>query len=501
LFCGFASAGVDFKGAKVSMLMDVARLVGLSNGQRTLQNWRSRFSPPILEEQTSPEIFVYMTQDFQLIDNLYNAFNPSAPLQVGDATYVNCDEVRGDGDILMDLGNQIRRSQHKSCYLYSGHRGAGKSTELLRLQDHLTKQGCRVVYFAADEEDVNREDTEYTDILLACTRHLLKDLKTANPKPLLNWLKDRWGELQDLAQSPVTLDGLTVELALQQFTKLTANLRTEPTLRYQIRQKITRYTPNLIEALNQFIAESKKTLPSGTKLVLIVDSLDRLAPIYQENGRSNHEEIFLDRSEQLKALDCYLVYTAPISLIYSKWGTEVKENYGGEPQVLPMLMVRTREGEVYQPGLAKMKEIVAKRVSLHAPKLNLEREVFDSPATLERLCLMSGGHMRELISLIQGAINKTGALPISSRALNRASSDSRLVYERAVEAHEWEMLANVFKKKDIENNNQYRSLLFNRCVLEYRYLDEQGGTQCWYNVHPLLHNSERFKEAVSKLQA
>jgi hypothetical protein len=441
-----------------------------------------------------------MTQDFQLIDNLYNAFNPSAPLQVGDAAYVNCDEVRGDGDILMDLGNQIRRSQYKSCYLYSGHRGAGKSTELLRLQDHLTKQGCYVIYFAADEEDVNREDTEYTDILLACTRHLLKDLKTANPKPLLNWLKDRWGELQDLAQSPVTLDGLTVELALQQFTKLTANLRTEPTLRYQIRQKITRYTPNLIEALNQFIAESKKTLPSGTKLVLIVDGLDRLAPIYQDNGRSNHEEIFLDRSEQLKALDCYLVYTAPISLIYSKFSTEIKENYGN-PEVLPMLMIRTREGEVYQSGLAKMKEIVAKRVSLRAPKLNLETEVFDPPATIERLCLMSGGQVRELISLIQGAINKTGTLPISSRALNRASSDSRLVYEQAVEAHEWEMLANVFKTKDIEHDNQYRNLLFNRCVLEYRYLDEEGERQRWYNVHPLLHNSKRFKKAVSKLQA
>jgi len=57
-----------------------------------------------------------MTQGFQLIDNLYNAFNPYAPLPAGDAAYVNCEEVRGDSDILMDLGNQIKRSQHNSCY-------------------------------------------------------------------------------------------------------------------------------------------------------------------------------------------------------------------------------------------------------------------------------------------------------------------------------------------------------------------------------------------------
>jgi len=440
-----------------------------------------------------------MTQGFQLIDNLYNAFNPYAPLPAGDAAYVNCEEVRGDSDILMDLGNQIKRSQHNGCYLYSGHRGAGKSTELLRLQDHLTKQGCRVVYFAADEKDVNSEDTEYTDILLACTRHLLEDFRSANPQPILNWVKDRWGELKDLAQSPVTFDKLNVEVALQLFTKLNANIRAEPTLRYQIRQKINPYTLNLIDALNQFIAESKKTLPSGTtKIVLIVDNLDRIAPIYQENGRSNHEEIFLDRNEQLKALDCYLVYTVPISLVYSKWATEIKENYGN-PEVLSMLMVRTRDGEVYQPGLAKMKEIIAKRVSLHAPKLNLETEIFDSPATLERLCLISGGHVRGLMSLIQEAINKTSSLPISSRALSRAISDSRLVYEQAVEANQWEMLANVFKTKTIENDNQYRSLLFNRCVLEYRYLDEQEEVRRWYGVHPLLHNSEKFKETISKL--
>ena len=33
------------------------------------------------------------------------------------------------------------------------------------------------MYFAADREDVDAEDTQYTDILLACTRHLLVGLQ------------------------------------------------------------------------------------------------------------------------------------------------------------------------------------------------------------------------------------------------------------------------------------------------------------------------------------
>jgi len=106
------------------------------------------------------------------IARLYNAFDPYKPLPAGDPAYVNCEEVRGDRNVELDLGRKILRQDRLTYQLYSGHRGAGKSTELLRLQKHLQDQGCRVVYFAADEDDINPEDTEYTDILVACTRQL-----------------------------------------------------------------------------------------------------------------------------------------------------------------------------------------------------------------------------------------------------------------------------------------------------------------------------------------
>ncbi len=114
-------------------------------------------------------------QDKQLLKHLYNAFDPFRPLPAGDPTYVDCREVRGDGDILEDLGSRIVLSDKKTCQLYSGHRGAGKSTELLKLKQALEEQKFYVVYFAADEEDIESEDAEYTDILLACTRHILEE--------------------------------------------------------------------------------------------------------------------------------------------------------------------------------------------------------------------------------------------------------------------------------------------------------------------------------------
>ena len=117
-----------------------------------------------------------MVQSHDLLTDLYNSFNPFEPLPADDTRYVDCQDVRGDADILNELGNRIRLANTNTCQLYTGHRGAGKSTELLRLKKYLENRQVYVVYFAADEEDIDSEDAQYTDILLACTRRLLKDL-------------------------------------------------------------------------------------------------------------------------------------------------------------------------------------------------------------------------------------------------------------------------------------------------------------------------------------
>lgn len=222
-----------------------------------------------------------MVADFALLKRLYNVFDPFRPLSAGDPKYVDCKDVRGDGDILVEIGREILLSDRMTCQLYAGHRGAGKSTELLRLQKHLDEQGCFVVYFAADEADIEPEDMQYTDILLACTRHLLESLKDqGSPAKLLEWLENRWEDLKDLALTEVAINQFSIEAGISQFAKITANLRAEPTQRQKIRDRVNPHTITLIDALNDFIKNAKKNLPSGySQLVLIADNLDRIVPI------------------------------------------------------------------------------------------------------------------------------------------------------------------------------------------------------------------------------
>jgi len=436
-----------------------------------------------------------MAGDSELLDDIYNDFDPFQPLPPGDPVYVDLREVRGDENIEV-LGKRISRSKRRTCQLYAGHRGAGKFTELLRLKEYLEKRDFWVVYFAADEQDIDPEDTQYTDILLACTRHLLEDLKkSANASLLLNWLRDRWQELKELALTEIEFESISVESQIGQFAKLTANLRAVPTLRHKIRSRVDPQTVTLMKALNEFIAEAKKRLPSGrSKLAVIVDNLDRMVPVIQESGRTNHEEIFLDRSEQLKALDCHLIYTVPISMVYSSRANNLREIYS-DPQVLPMIMVQTISGEIYPPGFEKIKEVIAKRVRLFAPTRSLETDIFDSAETLEKLCLMSGGHVRNLLLLVQAAIDHTEDLPIADKAVRRSITDARDTYRRTVEDNQWRLLAEVAGSKQLRNDNDYRSLLFTRCLLEYCF-EKAGERLHWYDVHPLLREVREFQEAV-----
>jgi len=55
----------------------------------------------------------------ELLDYMYNEFTPT-PLQPGDPAYVDCRAVRGDEDVVEDLGRTIRRSNERTYQLYSG---------------------------------------------------------------------------------------------------------------------------------------------------------------------------------------------------------------------------------------------------------------------------------------------------------------------------------------------------------------------------------------------
>jgi hypothetical protein len=429
-----------------------------------------------------------------VLDDIYNAFTPE-PLEAGSKQYVDLTAVRGGNDVSVELGNKIRRSNHPTCQLFSGHLGGGKSTELLKLTAELEQKGCTVVYFSADDEDINAEDVEYVDILLACTRHLLEKVKEADPKPVMSWLTDRWQALSDILQTDISISELSIEAQINQFAKMTSKIRTQKNQRAQLRDKLNPYTESLVDALNLFIAEAKQKLPpERNRLVIIADGLEKIQYIEMADGRSNHDDIFIARASQLRSLDCHVIYTVPVSFVLSDRASDLMDIYGSAPEVLPMVTVHDKKDIAVESGLLKLRELIASRVQSveKARALELVGGIFDSEETLADVCRMSGGHVRNLIILMQFAMDYQDELPINKASVEKSVRKMRRTYRDSVNSNEWEMLALVAREKRAPNENDYRSLLFRRCILQY--LDDEGET--WHDVHPLIKVLDEFLEAM-----
>ena len=445
------------------------------------------------------------------LTEIYSSFEPFQPPP--REAYVDCQEVRGGWEVVRELGRKIARSKQPTCQLYSGHRGVGKSTELLRLREYLEAEKFKVVYFAADDEDIEPQDTEYADILFACVRHLVRDVQIPEDRnPLVKWMKSRWQWLKDFALTDYEFADLKLEQQISQFAKISANLRAVPDKRREFRQKLNTNTQSLVDALNEFIGEAKSVLPKDCKgVVLVADNLDRIVEIKESATKpSNYDEIYLSRSEILRGLACHVIYTIPISMVYSDRSTQLEDNYD-KPDVLPMVMVKNPDGTENQKGLEKLRELIMRRMVLTDPNLMQTLEgkveglktppVFDSPETLKLLCLMSGGHVRNLMQMIQKAIDWTDNLPITAKAAKRAIDETQDTYNRTIQEHQWALLAQACTVRQRENDVEHMRLMLNRCLLEYRYYDQQDKLQVWCNVHPLIEGIPKFQDALKKVQA
>lgn len=445
-----------------------------------------------------------MTPDYR--GALYRSFD-LFPLPAGDPAYVDCVDVRGDRDVVQELADIIDFAEPGkfTCQLYTGARGCGKSTELLRLEKRLTDGGYTVVYLEADRGDIEIEDTEHTDILLACARSILSQLKDlADPKPLLSWLQKRLASLKDLALMEINIDPqVEMEFQILAFMKLMANFKAVPEVREDVRRQVEIQIPSFLETLNGFIEEAARKLPPDNRgIVLIVDNLDRIVPIRDAEGRSNYEQIFLDRRNLMKGLHCHVIYTIPISMLYARYCPNLAEDYG-QPVVTPMIVVKTRQGQPFGTGIERLKAMVASRLVRAKVPLGLD-ELFENPDSLDLLCQKCGGYVRNLMQLMQAALKASPKVPLSEAAVTRAVSELRTIYRNSIYGKEWQKLAEVAISKSIGQDDEeqnYRDLMFRRCVLEYRQVKPDGTLESWYDVHPLIEDIEDFitaREALTR---
>ncbi len=430
-----------------------------------------------------------MAQD---IARVYRQCDPARPLEPGDPRYVPCENTRGEGDLIAQLTNAIRWSDTPLHLLFSGHRGGGKSTELLRLQKNLAEPPAGedkffVVYFEADQEDIDVNDVDFPDVLLAIIRQVGKALRERENVELHpTWLSRFVGDLKRFLGSEVEFEQLELDV---QIAKFTATIKSSPDARLKIREALEPNVSNLIQAANDLLDEAVIQLKSKgyQSLVLIVDNLDRIVLRDLEGGITTHERLFLNRGSQLHALRCHIVYTLPISMVYSPKATALMNIFGRDPAVLPMVKVANRDNNNDNPaGMKALREIVLKR--LIAANVTQWTNAFDSTDTRDYLCRMSGGHLRNLLILIRSACTVAGVLPLSHHVIEQAVRGISNDFERALNHPDFfKTLRDIDRTKALPGSKDDQMLLYNLSVLEYL------NGEMWYVVNPAVKALEKFK--------
>ncbi|MEG4349556.1 AAA family ATPase [Microcoleus sp. LAD1_D5] len=452
-----------------------------------------------------------MNLDF---DRFCDACNPSHSLMLGNAEdqryYIDFSEVRG-GKVINILKRTITRvsPDKRTCQLFSGHIGCGKSTELSRLEKELTDEGFHVVYFESTQ-DLDEMDLDLTDIMLAIARRVTQSLEegkiSLQPQRFKEFLKNSW----DFLQTPVILEAegellgskykgntdgnLEVSLPLG-IAKITAKTKSNPDLRSKLRQYMEPQATKMLELINEEIIDVaiNQLKQRGKKgLVVIVDNLDRIVSRPNAAGRLLPEYIFIDRGDQLRKLNCHLVYTLPLGLIFGNESEILKNRLGGgvDPKVLPMVPVKNRDGSKCVEGMNLLRRMVMSRAFPDVPTeehITLITQVFDSPETLDELCRVSGGHLRNLMGMLFGCLQQEDP-PISQHVLKSVIRSFRDSLSRGIDNDEWELLFKVVKEQSINGDKEYQDLLRNLWVFEY--VDTQGN---WFALNPLLMETDKFK--------
>lgn len=430
------------------------------------------------------------------LKRLFRACEPDEALGAVDPRYVNCDEVRGD-----NLPRLYARGLYNSDPLrpevkvFAGHRGVGKTSELKRLQNLLEnpkRDGERPfqVLFMDAGPALDLNDLDFPDLLVfvaAEAQRQLREARIPGFTPTSTLLQRVWEEIKGLPGWRLSLQGADVEVP---FVSMAVELKNQPTSRALLREEIEKRSTSLLEAVNDILTTATVRLREDGKegLVLIIDGLDKLVRRDLENGGNTHDRLFIHRSDQLASLRAHVIYTVPISLIYSPQFTQLEQTFGGHQSPVPMIRLRGEDHSEPSPdtlGMKKMREIIEARCRFAKVDLG---EVFDSPETCHYLCSMTGGHPRHLMMFLQAAANRVDRLPITRGAAEKAVRAYANSLLREVPDDFWPKLRHfATPQDDISKDDIHQQMLLLLHVFEYM------NGQPWYEVNPVLRTLPKFR--------
>jgi len=373
-----------------------------------------------------------------------------------------------------------------STQLFSGHRGTGKTTELRALADTLRDNGYVVAYCDMQEHLHLTSPIGVPDFLLAVCDALGKSLsehKSLEGRSLTRQglIERLWSFVADRSLE-VTEVGAKVNAGAVE-TEVRANLKVSPSFKTMLQERTQGHLGAFVRQAHDFVTDCVASLRKVTgnpdlKIVAIFDSIEQVRGTYSESEQviQSIEQLFGAHVDKLRLPDVHVIYTVP-PWLKIRW-PGVGNVYGGFEQI-PCVMVRDREGQPNEAGLAALRNVIERR----EPDW---RRAFGDEARLNKLILASGGYLRDLLRLVQTALRlgRWLTLPLDAALIDRAVADVQRSYLPLTHRDaRWMHQVHLRKHVGLGEQDDLPELvrLFDTMlVLSYVQADE------WWDIHPLV---------------
>lgn len=428
-----------------------------------------------------------------------NALDSRRPIVFGDKPLIAGGESEnlyvkglhgGDKDLIRTLADRVDYDEGGGTYLFSGNRGTGKTTELMRLAENLRGQGCEVLYVDMSEYLNLTVAVEITDFLISLFGGVSEVVeKRFGHNPSRTGFFERIG---NFLQSEVKIDGLELEAnGGDAKAKLKMSLLQDPTFKQKLQEGTRGHVARLLQEARSFaeqaVAEVRANTSPDKKIVLIVDSFERLRGVGDSKDIAevfkSVETLFSGHSDKLRFPPLHMICTIPPYL--SALAGSVASFYsGGQIYMLPSVHVyegRPQDGAapvLSETGLKAMVDIVDKRFP--------EWKEFFTREQLIRLAGNSGGDLRDFFRMIGLCITEAPyqeSLPLPDKVIASAESALRNDMPLAHDDKEW--LRKIQHSHERELGSQDRLPIFAR-LTEGKYILNYRNGDDWFDVHPLL---------------
>jgi hypothetical protein len=415
------------------------------------------------------------------IQRIHNQFDPWTPLPADDPRYVDCSTERNVPSLFDNFELPLDGEKTISL-LFCGQVGDGKTTTLYALKKRLEDAGHFVAYGNADVLlDLGR--VEYDNVILMLLATVDQALREEYARSIQEpWYATLWNEFCRVAQLPASLQ-FDVKVPLGPYAKLTMAVKDTPDLRDRVLRGLRKASSATFqEVVNEYFDRAAEVVKKKKRraLIAIVDNLEKILNVKQQSGSFMDEEVFLGHSTQLTALRCRVIYTVRSALV--RVHASNLALYYGAPIFVPMVPLHDRYDKPLPRSLEKLREIVDRRL---AAENTTRVEVLESDENLDKLCQASGGHLRDLMILVQQAIVSAkaahGGLPVKVADVDDAIQRMGALRRNPAMPHQ-PALQHVVEKRTIYElpTDDQQALFRDRLIHEYFDGDY------WYDVCPLI---------------